>query len=361
VGDAGNGGTQALVERLFGAVLGAMDVQSVYLGDKLGFYRALDEAGALDAAGLASATGASERYAREWLEHQAVTGFLAVDDAAAAPERRRYSLPPGHREVLVDPASTDYVAALARSVGAAGLRLNDIADAVRADTGVSWARYGLDMVLAQGDANRSMFVSLLGEQVLPTVPDVHDRLSNGGGRVADVGCGVGWSSIAIGASYPGARVDGFDVDQPSIELARQTSHAMGLHERVRFHLQDVSDPSLDGEYDLVAAFECVHDVPRPVEFLASMGRLAKDDGAIIVMDERVAESFAAPGDEIERLMYGYSITICLPDALAHRPTAATGTVMRPATLAGYAREAGFSDVEILPFEHDFFRFYRLHR
>ncbi|MGZ8585100.1 MAG: SAM-dependent methyltransferase [Actinomycetota bacterium] len=361
MGEDGRMGAEALVERLFGAVLGAMDVQSVYLGDKLGFYRALDEAGALDAPALAAATGAGERYTREWLEQQAVTGLLAVDDAGAPAERRRYSLPPGYRDVLVDASSTDYLAAVARAVGAAGLRLNDIVDAVRSDDGVSWSRYGHDMVLAQGDANRSMFVSLLGERVLPSIPDVHERLSGGDARVADVGCGVGWSSIAIGAAYPGVRVDGFDVDQPSIELARQTSHAMDLQERVRFHLQDVSDPSLSGTYDLVAAFECIHDVPRPVEFLASMGRLARDDGTVLVMDERVAETFTAPGDEVERLMYGYSITICLPDSLSHRPTAATGTVMRPATMAGYAEEAGFSRVETLPFEHDFFRFYRLHR
>ena len=92
-----------------------------------------------------------------------------------------------------------------------------------------------------------------------------------------------------------------------------------------------------------------------------MGRLAADDGAVIVGDMNVAETFTAPGDDIERLMYGYSILVCLPDGRSHPNSAATGTAMRPATLERYATEAGFASVEILPIETDFWRFYRLHR
>lgn len=109
------------------------------------------------------------------------------------------------------------------------------------------------------------------------------------------------------------------------------------------------------------AFECVHDLPDPVSVLAAMRRLAGDDGIVVVMDERVGEVFAAPGDEVERLMYGYSITCCLPDGMAHEGSVGTGTVMRPSTLAGYAEEAGFGRVDVLPLENDFFRFYRLER
>jgi hypothetical protein len=91
-----------------------------------------------------------------------------------------------------------------------------------------------------------------------------------------------------------------------------------------------------------------------------MRRLAAEDGAVIVMDERVADAFTAPGDEVERLMYTYSILCCLPAGLADTPSAATGTVMRTDTLRGYAEEAGFERLEVLPIEHDVFRFYRLH-
>jgi 2-polyprenyl-3-methyl-5-hydroxy-6-metoxy-1,4-benzoquinol methylase len=181
--------------------------------------------------------------------------------------------------------------------------------------------------------------------------------------VADLGCGGGWSSIAIALAYPGVTVDGFDVDAPSIDMARRHAAEAGVDDRVRFHhadgtaLPDGDDDA--GDYAAVFAFECVHDLADPVSFLATMGRLAGDDGAVIVMDERTEERFTAPGSELERLFYGYSLTFCLPDGLSRRPSVGTGTVMRPDTLAAYAKEAGFSATEVLPVEHDFFRFYRL--
>jgi hypothetical protein len=130
---------------------------------------------------------------------------------------------------------------------------------------------------------------------------------------------------------------------------------------VHFHLADAADVAASGErYDAVFAFECIHDLPDPVAVLASMRALA-GDGTVIVMDERVADTFTAPGDEIERLMYGYSLVCCLPDGMAHQSSAGTGTVMRPGTLRDYARSAGFADIEVLDVHDDFFRFYRLLR
>jgi hypothetical protein len=157
-------------------------------------------------------------------------------------------------------------------------------------------------------------------------------------------------------------VDGFDLDAPSIEAARKNAAEAGVGDRVRFHLADAAAVvAPEGGYDLVTAFECVHDLPDPVGVLAAMRRLAGDEGTVLVMDERVAERFTAPGDDVERLMYGYSLLCCLPDGLAHQPSAATGTVMRADTLRGYAGRAGFGGIEILPIENDFFRFYRLVR
>lgn len=123
--------------------------------------------------------------------------------------------------------------------------------------------------------------------------------------------------------------------------------------------RDAGDPALTGRYDLVTIFESLHDMSRPVEVLAKARGLLAPGGSVLVMDERVAEEFAAPGDAIERLMYGFSVLCCLPVGLADRPSAATGTVMRPATLRRYAEEAGLARVEILPIEHEMFRFYRL--
>jgi 2-polyprenyl-3-methyl-5-hydroxy-6-metoxy-1,4-benzoquinol methylase len=160
-------------------------------------------------------------------------------------------------------------------------------------------------------------------------------------------------------SYPNAHVDGLDLDQASIELARKNVAEAGLSDRVRMELRDAGDPELAGKYDLVVALECVHDMSDPVSALRAMKRLAKAGGAVIVVDEKVGEAFTAAGNDIERLMYGFSVFHCLPVGMAEQPSAGTGTVMRPDTLRGYAQEAGFGEMEILPIDTFFFRFYRL--
>jgi 2-polyprenyl-3-methyl-5-hydroxy-6-metoxy-1,4-benzoquinol methylase len=126
---------------------------------------------------------------------------------------------------------------------------------------------------------------------------------------------------------------------------------------VQFHAQNATEA--DGSYDLVISLECIHDMPDPVSVLATMRQLAADDGTVIVMDENVYEEFQAPANDVGRLFCGYSLLVCLPDGLSHESSVETGTVMRPSTLEGYARDAGFEEVQVLPLENDFFRFYRL--
>lgn len=347
-------------DRLFAAVLGAQEVQAVALGHRLGWYRRLAEEGPLRACALAAATGTDERYAREWLEHQAVCGYLVVEDLGAAPDRRRFALPAEHAEVLVDQDSTDFVAPLAWFVAGVGEHLGAIADAYRTGGGVSWSALGPHVSEAQAAANRPMFLHQLGQELLPQAPDVQARL-RAGARVADIGTGHGWSAIGLARSYPDITVDGFDLDSPSIDAARRNAVAAGVEDRVRFHHGDAAAlPAPQPHYDVVFAFECIHDLADPVAVLATMGEMAGEEGVVVVMDENVAAEFHAPGDDVERLMYGYSITCCLPDGRSHDHSAATGTVMRQHTLESYAADAGFSEVSILPIEHGFFRFSRLH-
>jgi SAM-dependent methyltransferase len=346
---------EEFAQRLLDAILGAQFVQAAYLGDRLGYYRALAESGACTSSDLAARTGTAERYAREWLEHQAVAGVVTVDDPAAAPSDRRFHLPAGPAEALTDPTSPAHVLPMARMVGGLGKRLDALVEAYRSGGGVSWAEFGEDAREGQGGANRPLFLGALPRQYLPSIPEVASVLH--GGRIADVGCGVGWSSIGIALAHPSVTVDGYDVDAPSIEAARANAAAAGVADRVRFSTDDVA--TVPDRYDLVAAFECVHDMPDPVSVLAAMRRLAEPDGVVLVMDENVAETFTAPGDDVERLMYGWSITCCLPDGLSTPGSVGTGTVMRPDTLRRYAVDAGFATVNVLPVQDDFFRFYRL--
>ncbi len=180
-----------------------------------------------------------------------------------------------------------------------------------------------------------------------------------GTRIADIGSGGGWSTIALARAYPQAEVEGWDVDEPSVKLARDNAADAGLADRVRFYGADAAGLG-ENAYDAIFAFECIHDMSRPVEVLAGMRRALREGGTVVVMDEAVADSFSVPGDDVEKLMYGFSLFICLPDGMSSQPSAGTGTVMRPDTLRSYARQAGFRDIETLPIEDfGFWRFYRL--
>ncbi len=352
----------ALADRLFQAAIGSMELITVYLGDRLGLYRALADSGPATSAEIAARTETAERYVREWLEQQAVAGILDVEDSGEEATKRRYRLPPGHDEVLLDHDSLSYMAPLARYMAGLAYPLPAILEAFRTGGGVAYSDYGVDAREAQAAMNRPQYLNLLGTEWLPAIRDVHARLqAEPPARVADIGCGAGWSSIAIAQAYPKIHVDGFDLDEPSIALARSNAVEAGLADRVTFDIRDAGDPTLSGRYDLVTAFEMIHDLPRPVEVLQSMRGLASEGGTVIVMDERVGDAFTAPTDEVERFMYGFSVLMCLPNGMAESPSAATGTVMRAATLRRYAVEAGFNDIEVLPIKHDSFRFYRLLR
>jgi SAM-dependent methyltransferase len=346
----------ALLERMVGALIGTAEMMNVYLGDRLGLYAPLAE-GWLTSSELASKTGLAERYAREWLEEQAVAGFLDVDDVDKASADRRYVLGTEHAKVLLDRDSPTYFAAYARMFVAATQQLPALMQAFRSGGGVGWREYGSDMSEGQEFGNRPTYINTLADW-FASIPDVHEKLSMGG-RMADVGCGGGWSSISLARAYPSLTVDGFDLDEPAVERARRNAEAAGVADRTRFHAMDPAEADHGDGYDLVTAFECIHDLPQPVPVLRAMRSMAGDDGTVIVMDENVQPGFVAPGDVIERMMYGFSTLVCLPDSMSHPGSVGTGTVMRPSVFEGFAKEAGFGGVEILPIDGGFWRFYRL--
>ena len=347
----------ALVERLFMNAIGAFDLFSVYLGDVLGLYRALAERGPLTSPELADAAGVHERYAREWLEHQAASDLLAVEGTES---ERRFRLPEGHDEALLDVSSLNYIAPMARSVLASIRPVDAVLDAFRNGGGVPYADYGEDMHEAQAAFTRPLFENLLGKEWLPSVPELHERLrTDPPAAVADVACGQGRSSIEIARAYPKVRVDGIDSDHASIESARENLDGSGVEERVTFHERDAADAGLAGRYDLVTIFEALHDMSYPVEVLRAARGLLADGGLMFIGDERTEATFTAPAGEVERLFYGFSVFHCLPVGMIGEGAAGTGTVIRPDTVRRYAGEAGFSSCEVLPIENDFWRFYLL--
>jgi 2-polyprenyl-3-methyl-5-hydroxy-6-metoxy-1,4-benzoquinol methylase len=349
-----------LVERLFGSALGAMDLLCVYLGDRLGLYRALADTGPSTSAELASVAGVNERYAREWLEQQALTGILEAVDPDASDAERRYAVPAGHDEVLLDADSLNHMAPMAQLVVACALPIHTVLEAFGTGDGVPYADYGADLHEGQARFTQPLFDNLLATDWLPAVPSIHDRLTGDPpARVADLACGLGRSSIAIARSYPKVTVDGIDLDQTSIERARQLLPASGVHDRVAFHCRDAADPELSGRYDLVTIFEALHDMSYPVDVLRTAGALLSDGGRVLVADEKTAERFALDAGDVERLYYGFSVLHCLPVGMVGENAAGTGTVIREDTVRHYAAQAGFATCDVAPIENDFWRFYLL--
>ena len=353
----------AYAERLFGTGLAALEAITISLGRELGLYDHLTDDGGVTAAELATAAGIDSRYAQEWLEQQAAAGLIDVTAASDDADQRRFGLSIAAQECLLHPDSLASVGPLFDLLPAVNrVYPATIVNAYRTGGGIPYADYALHD--AQGDFNRPAYVNLLASQWLSQIPGLTDRLQAPGATAAEIGCGEGWAAISLAKAFPEIRVDGYDNDDASIAAARKHAAEAGVGDRARFEVIDVTGdlPATisSGSYDLVMAFEMIHDLARPVEALTTMRRLGKPDAVHLVMDEKVAETFEAPTENpIERLMYAASVLHCLPVGRADTPSAATGTVMRPATFAGYAERAGFATVNVLPIEHDLFRFYHL--
>lgn len=351
----------ALVERIAADVVGAFDLVHVYIGVRLGLFRALADAGPASSAELARRTGLHERYVREWLEQGAVAGILDLDDPAPEATDRRFALPTAHAEVLLDADSLNYAAPTALSlVGTLPFALAPLLDVFRTGAGFAFDVSGDDMREGEASSNRPMYLKLLGQSWLPTMPDLHARLlADPPARILDVGMGFGWSSIAMARAYPKVLVDGLDLDPASVTAATRNAAEAGVVDRVHFQNRTAADPGLSGRYDLATAFECLHDMSQPVAALRAIRGLLADGGTVFIADERADETLVAPGDDIQRTFYGWSVLHCLASGMDGPNAAGTGTVMRPTTLRRYATEAGFRTVEIVPIEHKTWRFYRL--
>jgi 2-polyprenyl-3-methyl-5-hydroxy-6-metoxy-1,4-benzoquinol methylase len=342
-----------LTERLITSTVAALEMYSIHIGRQLGLYQALRRE-PMTPGDLAEATGIDARYAREWLEQQAVAGFLTVENPEARADERRFGLGVPALAVFTQAADPDHVSPLADMVAGVGQTLDEVVSAYQTGAGVPFSSFGAAMRDGQGGINRPVFTHDLVDVWIGAIDGLGESLSRGG-RIADLGCGVGWSTIALAAGLPEAEVTGWDNDAASIAAARE--NAANCHVNARFEVADASAVFTDGPYDLITILEALHDMPQPGAVLeAARGALASD-GVVLVADEKVADRFTAPGDELERMMYGWSVTHCLPTALSDQPSAAIGTVIREPMVRDLALQAGFDSVEALDVDAGFFRLY----
>jgi 2-polyprenyl-3-methyl-5-hydroxy-6-metoxy-1,4-benzoquinol methylase len=325
---------EELAGRLFGDAVASLELATVYLGDRLGLYRALAERGPQTVAELAAATATHERYVAEWLRAQAVCGIVE-------PDEDRYRLPPGHAEALCHRESPAYVVPLA-TMQATGAGLGrELLDAFRTGGGVAYEHYGAEFRDAQQDLTRPLYLHNLAAWIAAL--DIRPPA-----RVLDVGCGAGIAAVELAKRHPAARVEGIDLDEASIDLARANAQAAAVD--VRFHVRDASHPGLDLGFDLITLFDSLHHLARPVEALRSLRALLAPGGTVLIAEHR-------PEGDFERFTHLISVIHCLPTAMAEEPSAALGAVMEPETVAALAAEAGFANVEIAPIEHEMLRFF----
>jgi ubiquinone/menaquinone biosynthesis C-methylase UbiE len=344
---------EAFAERILAEVNNAMSTFNMYVGHKLGLYKTLAETGPVTSEELARKTGYVERYLKEWLSAQTAGGYVGYNAAT-----RRFSLRPEHAAALVDQDSPVYMAPFVLFGPSTSATLPALIQAFRKGGGVSFQSYGQDCIEGIAYGNRPMYLHDLVEKWIPAMPDVHTRLQNGG-RVADIGCGVGWSTISLARGYPNAQVDGIDVDAASIEQARATAEKEGVSDRVTFHNTPAEKARLEGPYDLVTAFECLHDMPYPVEALGKMRELAGPGRTVLIADEAAGDTLEENCNFLGHFFYNVSVLHCLPQAMVFPDAGGTGTAIGPATVRRYAEQAGFTRVEVLDIENLFFRFYRL--
>jgi SAM-dependent methyltransferase len=348
-----------VAERLLEGAIATFEQVSIHLGLELGLYEALRDTGEATATELAAAAGTDARYTREWLEQQAVAGYLACTRPADDPDERTFALPDGVAEALLHAPSPAYLGPLPQAALSVTQVADELQHAYRHGGGVAFHRYGDALRDGLGALNGAIFDRSLRDW-LQQLPDLDARLRTADApRILDLGCGTGRSSIALARAYPRATIVGVDLDAPSIDAAKANVARAGLEDRVRLVLGDAAAIGDDQRFDLVTIFEALHDMGDPVGALSSARSLLADGGAVLIADERAADTFSPDGDPMERFLYGWSVLHCLPATRAETHVVASGSVLRASTVAEWAAAAGFPSTTVLDIEDDMWRFYRL--
>jgi SAM-dependent methyltransferase len=302
---------QAFLGKIVGDVGAAMSGALVVIGDRLGLYRALAAAGPLTPAELARQTGTSERYVREWLDAQAAGGYVTYDAPSG-----RYALPPEQAAALSDDTSPASVAGMFQIVQAMWSGVTRIQENFKNGDGLEWGAQ--NPCLFQGTERffRAGYIGNLVGSWLPALDGVKAKLERGA-RVADVGCGLGASTILMAQAFPKSRFFGFDYHPASIETAQQRAAAAGVSERVTFAVAKSTSYPGDG-YDLIAHFDCLHDMEDPVGAARHARKTIAADGTWLIVEPFAGDRPEENHNPVGRVFYSASTMLCVPHSLAFR-------------------------------------------
>ncbi|MEU7023749.1 class I SAM-dependent methyltransferase [Streptomyces sp. NPDC046203] len=308
---------------------------TVALGERLGLYKALATHGALTAAELADRTGTNERYIEEWLHAQLSAGYVERD-----PGSQVYSLPAEHVAVLADAKSVTFAAGFFTALKALYATEDLLAEAYKTGDGVGWAEHDAALDTGMGSFFQPTYEHKLVAEWLPSLRDVTTKLANGG-TVADVGCGVGHTTLLIARAFPNATIHGFDYSEEAISLARQLAEEAGLSDRVVFEVASADDYPGAG-YDLVCFFNALHDMGDPVAAAEHVLKSLDSDGTWMLVESNVSPEDIDTQTPAARMFMALSAVMCLPVAVAQRGPHALGNHSGEQAFRAIAEEAGFT-------------------
>jgi SAM-dependent methyltransferase len=313
-----------------GAMLGGA---LVVIGDKLGLYRAMKGAGPMTSAEVADATGTSERYVREWLSAQATRGYVTYDGEG------HFTLPDEHAIPLTDETSPACVIGAFETALGAVYATDTIADRFGTGDGFAWGAHDQHVLGGCERFFRPGYLNNLTSTWIPALSGIESKLQSGG-KIADVGCGHGASTLLLAEAYPESTVVGFDAHDGSVDAARKRAQDAGLADRVEFDLATAS--TFEGTYDLVCFFDCLHDMGDPAGACAHVKEQLAPDGSLMLIEPFAGDDLSDNLNPVGAAYYGFSTLLCTPCSLSQEVGAALGAQAGEPRLRDIVTGAGFT-------------------
>ena len=337
-------------QRLFGEMSAALVALATFLGDRLGFFGALAESGPVTSANFASRQKTCPQMTAEWLRVMACAGYVTYE-----PRDQTYTLPPEHAIVLANDGGPMCIAGGVQQLGGFAEQLPTLIAAFRDGGGVPQGAYGNDLWEGMERLSASWFEHELVDAWLAALPDVQDSL-RAGGRVADVGCGSGRALICLAKAFPASRFVGYDAFNTSVERASRNALNAGVADRVSFEVRDVMK-GIPAEFDLVTAFDSLHDLPDPAAGLRAIARGAKKDGTLLVLELSAGANVAEESGPMGVVLHATKLFYNLPVALSAFGTALGTTAFPETYMRSLCRNAGLAFVRTLPVRNPLHKLY----
>jgi SAM-dependent methyltransferase len=313
----------------------AMHAVLILLGDRLGLYKGMADSAPVTPAELAKRTGTHERYVREWLNANAASGYVMYDAAAGT-----YTLPPEQAFALAVENSPAYLPGAFQIISACFHDAGKIEDAFRTGRGVGWHEHHHDLYHGTERFFRPNYAANLISSWIPALSGVEEKLK-AGAKVADVGCGLGSSTILMAKAYPNSTFYGFDYHEGSIEMARAAAAREGVADRIQF--EAASAKSYPGnDYDFIAFFDCLHDMGDPAGVAGYVRKTIKDEGSWMIVEPFAEDATEANHNPVGRVYYSASTVLCVPASLSQEVGAALGAQAGEKRIRDMVTAGGFT-------------------